>query len=491
MSERNKNRESLYTPPRDGLLRRLIYGGFWNALSQFGGQAINFVVTLILARLLSPKEFGLIGMVLVFSNFLLNFSNLGFSPSLIQKKHIDDLDLNTAFWSTLAMSIFLYIVSFWGAPLVAHYYKNNEIIPIMRVLFVNIIIKSFNSVNGLIEIKKLNYRTITISSLISMIISGICGIFLALRNWGVWSLVFMQVIGEISRIFCYYLFLPWRPKLMFSFSRFKEMLSFGLHMSINRLIKSLLENVDRLLLGRLVGPKSVGIYTMAHSVSRYPVEKMWQIVGTMLFPAFSIVQDNREKLIKALYKVSILSGIIVSPLLIFLFFGTKEIVLIVLKEKWIEIIPIVKIFCLYIFISSISIGDEPLLFSLKIVKPLNIVKFLNVILLCILGYKFTNSFKIMGMAFTYCILTIISNITIKIIIMIKLKISFFEYLKNIKAIVVTVLFSSLSATMYSIVARKYILNDFLFLLFLGVVIILSSVITCYYFQTFKLFKKIE
>ncbi|MCX7725658.1 MAG: lipopolysaccharide biosynthesis protein [Chitinispirillaceae bacterium] len=490
MSETNSSK-SIYNPPKEGILRKLVYGGFWNALSQFGGQAINFVVTLILARLLSPKEFGLIGMVLVFSNFLLYFTNLGLSPSLIQKKNVDDLDVNTAFWSIVGMSLFLYIVAFLIAPAVGYFYRNKEIILIMRVLSVNMIIRSFTFVKGAMEIKKLNFRIITISSLISMSVSGIVGIFLALKKYGVWSLVFMQLVTEVTILICYYVALPWRPKFIFSTTRFKEMFSFSLHMSINRVIKSISENIDQLLLGRIVGPKFVGIYSMAHRVSRYPIEKVWQIIGTMLFPAFSIVQDDREKLIKALYKISILSGVIISPLLIFLFFGTKEIVLIVLKEKWIEVVPIIKIFCFYIFISSISIGDEPLLFALKIVKPVNIVKLFYVISLFILGYILTEKFKIIGMALSLSILTILHNIIIKGIIMVKLKISLFEYLRNIFSVICIIVTCSLSAAFYSIFLGKYILNSFLFLVFLGVSISIPLLLLCYYLKIFKFLQKIK
>jgi len=384
--------------------QKLFRGTIWNSLSQFGSQGMNFVVMLILASLLEPADFGLIGMVVVITDFLGYFTEFGFLASLIQKKEIDELDCNTFFWSSVGFALILYGIVFSGAPLVSLFYGDDQLTLITQVVFLGFLSRPFEFMPRLLETKALNYNKLAKSELACVFVGGLVAVTMAFLGYGVWSLVVQYIVRDFIRVIVLNILVPWMPSFSFSYQRFKQHFTVGLHFTANNLIKFSIENFDYLLVGKLLGPSALGIYTLAFRLARYPLEKIWYIFGKMLFPAFSKLQDEFEQLRQSLVQISILGGFVVIPYLIFVFFGIEYLIPI-LGEKWNPTVPIIRIFVGYLLLFGVSMADEPLLFALGYVRTVNVLKSINVAFLVGVGFVAIKMFGLFGMAYTYTLLT--------------------------------------------------------------------------------------
>jgi len=413
---------------------KLYKGGVWNATSQVGSQGINFVLMVILARLLEPSEFGLLGMVMVFVGFLGYFSEFGLRASIIRKKNLDELDCCTAFWSGIIFSIFLYAVVFWMAPLIARFYNQPELTLITRIVFIDFLIKPFGFIYAALEEKSLNYDKLAKAQLVSLLGAGAMAVLLAFLGYGVWCLVFQCLVSSFLRVVALAIMVDWRPRWRFSFRRLKELLDFGIHVTLNNIIKFFCENIDYLLVGKLLGPTALGIYTLAFRLSRYPLEKFWRVFGKMLFPAFSSFQDDLERLQKNIMRISAAGCLILTPFLVVLLFGIKPIVTLLIGEKWLDTVGIIRIFIAYIFFMSLSFGDEPLIFVLNKVKTLNLIKTLTAIFLFAIGYWAVRNYGLVGIATVFTGLSIISTLIVKARLLHDLRINTVDFFRNLKFI---------------------------------------------------------
>lgn len=400
--------------------QKIIKGSIWNAISQIGTQGINFVIMILLAALLGPKNFGLIGMVTVITAFLGYFSEFGLTTAIVQKKDADELDFNTVYWSGIVLSIILYIIVFFSAPLIAQFYHEPQLTLITRVVFIDFLIKPYGATHYAYEIKDLNYDKLAKSQLVSESIGGIIAVSLAVLGYGVWSLVWQVLAKSFIFTIAVILQVAWAPKFQYSFTRFKKLFSYGIHIIANNLIRYTSENIDYLLIGKMLSPTALGIYTFAFKLSRYPAEKLWAVAGTTLFPAFATIQDEVERLRKNILRISIAGGLIVMPVLVLLMFGTEPVIKI-LGKKWLDSIhimePVIRIFIIYIFLLSISFGDETLMLAKNRVKILNVCKLISSTCLLVVGYFAIKNFDIYGMAVTYTLVSIIYTIIIKKIIL--------------------------------------------------------------------------
>lgn len=460
--------------------QKLLKGSIWNSLAQFGAQGINFVLVIILARLLEPRDFGLLGMVLVITGFLGYFSEFGFIASMIQKKEVDEIDCNTVYWSSIGFSFLLYAIVFFAAPLVSLFYGSAELTLITRITFIGFIFKPFGFIQFILETKALNYDKIAIAELVSVIISGVCAVVLAFLGYGVWSLVAQQVIKDIVRAIALNVFLPWKPKFLFSILCFKTHFATGMHFTFNNVIKFSIENFDYLLVGKLIGAQALGIYTLAFRLARYPLEKIWHIFGSMLFPAFSKLQSDIPKLKKGMVQVGVLGGFIVVPYLLFVTFGIEYLIPF-LGDKWIPTIPVVRIFVVYLLLFSVSMADEPLLFAIGRVTTVNSFKFFNVILLLAAGIVAIKLRGLEGMAWAYTAVTSIYICGIKFRLLRILRLKLRDFIIGIRSVFMLTGLLFVSLIGYSFLVSNIVLNDLLIILGQGVIIcfVLLGLVTFY------------
>ncbi len=453
------------------LRNKIIKGSLWNGISQFGAQGISFVLILILARFLSPKEFGLLGMVSVITGFLGYFSECGLIMSLIKKKDIDELDCNTAFWGGIGFGIIVYAFIYAIAPTIAWFYEEPELTNLARVLGLAFLIGAYTFVPFALEQRELNYHKLSVINLVSLLISAGVAIFFVYQGAGVWALVFQNITIRVVTLIGTFFWIKWKPKFQFSYSRFKELFGFGMHITANNLIRFFSENIDYLLVGKLLGSEALGIYTMAFRLSRYPIEKIGPILGRMLIPAFAIIQDQPERIRQNVLRLSAIVALITVPFSIFLFFTTEPLVTFIVGEKWLDTVPLIQVFIVYILFLSLSFADESVLIIKDKIKILNLVKMLISLLLLVAGYFIVDYQQagIMGMAVVYTAVLSLYYIIIKVMTIKAIDISSSRYLNSMGRL----LFYSVVLFSGSYITWTYVTkNEIITLLSIGSIIVI-------------------
>lgn len=395
------------------LRHKLIKGAIWNTIAQVGTFVCNFVLTFVLARLLEPGDFGLLGMVMVIAGLLGYFSEFGLIDSLIRKKDHDELDENTVFWAGLFISVLTYGVIYFISPLISVFYGDPQLTAISRVASLVYIIGSYGFVPVAIETKKLRYSIITIVELASMLISGSIAMLIAYNGGGVWALVAQMLFRDLIRNMGYFLCIGWKPRFAFSALRFKEMSGFGMHRTFTNLIKAFSETIDKILIGKMLGPTPLGYYTMAVRLTRFPVEKIMSVFGKMLFPAFSQMQKDKIRIKRNYWKITFLGGLLLLPFVIILMFATETLIHWTIGEKWMPICGLIRILAVYLLLLSVTVADEPLMMLFHI-KFLNMVKFLQAIVLLIGGIFVLLRYDIIAMAWLVVACHLLCSIAIKI-----------------------------------------------------------------------------
>ena len=399
-----------------GIKTKLRNGAIWNSLAQFGQQGTNFILTLILARLLSPEDFGLLGMATVISGFIAYFSEFGLIASIIKKAEVDDKDCNTAFWACGLFSIGTYITIYLAAPLIAEFYHRQELVAITRAVSTGFLISMYGHVPYALEIKKLQYARITLVRLASLLVSGVVAVVLAFLAYGVWALVWQQIVMHFVQALGYLLVFKWIPRMQFSPDRFKELAGFGFHVTINNIVKFASENIDYLIVGKLLGPTALGVYTMSFRLSRYPIEKLWGVFGKMLLPAFAMMQNDADRIKRNVLRVSSRGMIVVMPLLAIILFSTRSYVHLTVGDKWLSTVPLIRMFVVYLAIMCISFSDETVLIVVGKIRVVNTLRLVCSLLVLTFGYLAIQRFNILGMAMSYSIIFMTYFVVMKLVL---------------------------------------------------------------------------
>jgi PST family polysaccharide transporter len=279
------------------------------------------------------------------------------------------------------------------------------------------ILGAYSFVPIALEMKALRYRSISLINLTALFISGLSAVLMAYLGFGVWSLVYQQIIQRLVISINCLLFLSWKPKLQFSWTSFADLYGYGFHMTGNNLIKFFSENIDHMLVGKLLGKDALGVYTMAFRLSRFPVEKLWNVFGTMLFPAFASLQDDLEKLRRNYMKISLYGGILLLPFIIGIVFFIRPLIYWTIGEQWIKTAALIQLFSIYIAFYCFSFGDEPLL-MLKDIHRLNIVKIGYALLITGVGYMGIHRFGwgLIGMAWIFSLCLCLMYVHLKSIV---------------------------------------------------------------------------
>lgn len=315
---------------------------FWSFTDNLLQQIVNFVVGVILARILLPEEFGILGIISVFIAVSNTFVNSGLSDALINKKDTTDIDLSTVFWANVFLGIFTYALLFFTAPLVAGFFEEDSLIVLIRITALSVVLISFSSIQRTILTKNLDFRTITIISIISVLLSGIVAVYMALKGYGVLSLVVRIVLGQLFTLFLFWLLNKWRPKLVFNFESFRSMYSYGVNLFLSRITNSIYDNLYYFVIGKFFSPANLGYYTRAESLKNLVSTNLISTVQRVSFSVLSSNIDNKSQMDTF---VKFLSGtfFVTSFFMSILFISANEIIIILLGTKWIVSIEYLQI----------------------------------------------------------------------------------------------------------------------------------------------------
>ncbi|MBU1044908.1 MAG: MOP flippase family protein [Candidatus Omnitrophica bacterium] len=341
------------------LRQKTIQGLWWGFGARVFIQLSQFIIMAVLAHLLSPSDFGLIGMVTVYFGFALMFGELGVSAALIQSQKVNQDHFSSAFWINLLAGITLSLIFLLSAPFIAGFYAKPELIKLIRVISISCFISSFSIVQSAILRKEMNFKAIALAESAAILIAGILGIFAALNGKGVWSLVFHFMSFIFIKSVLVWFFSPWRPKFLFSKTAIKDIFSFSMNMTGLNIVEYFARNIDYLLVGKFLGAGALGLYTLAYKFMLYPLQNISNVIGGVMFPAFSKIQDDLEKVRANYLKMVKAIALISFPLMLGMFVLAPEFIRIVFGIKWEQAIPIVRIlsFCGMLQSIEATVGD--------------------------------------------------------------------------------------------------------------------------------------
>lgn len=330
----------------DNLKQKMIGALAWSTIDRFGQQAVQLVIGMILARLLSPDDYGLLGMVMIFAALSFVLVESGFGQALIRKTDATETDYNTIFYFNIGVSVSLYLILFFSVPQIAVFLNQPKLIPVGRIIFLAIV---FNALY-LVPITKLgkimDFKTIAKVNLISVLLSGITGIILAVFSFGVWALVAQQVLYHFFRMVSLHIFVRWKPQLIFSFKVIKEFWSFSIHLLGTSVLNVIFNNLYILVLSRFYPIKHVGYYSQANKLNETFNFSFQAILVGSTYSLFAQIQNDDVRFRRIFREIAQKTSIVTFPIMLVLIAIAQPLIFVLLSEKWLPAVPFFQILCL-------------------------------------------------------------------------------------------------------------------------------------------------
>ena len=315
----------------------------WSFIIQASFQIIGFLVSIILARILSPSDFGIIGILTIFINLSKNITDGGLASSLIRTKDPSEVDFSTVFYFNLVCSVFMYAILFITAPFVAVFFKLPLIENLLRVFGVTIILSAFTITQSVKLNKELNFKTQFKILLPSLLISAIAGISSAYYGMGVWSLVIKEVVFSLLASMQLWFYSRWKPLRVFNRNSFKNHFYYGYKLVITDVISQFFNDSNKAIIGKIFSPAQLGFFTRAQTMQDLPNQVIFNTINRVLFPMLSKVQDSDIRLRDLYRQVIKIISFLVTPFLTLLYLVAKPLFIFLLTEKWLPAVPYFKI----------------------------------------------------------------------------------------------------------------------------------------------------
>lgn len=325
--------------------KKTLHGFGWSFADNLGNQMVTFCVTLVLARLLTPSDFGMIAMITVFTAIANTFIDSGFSTALIRKLNCTQRDYSTVFYFNISIGLLLFSVLFLAAPALSRFYEYPELEAITRTISLVVIIGSFSVIQRIILTKNIDFRRQAKVSLISAIASGILGISMALWGFGVWSLVGQVLSRQLFQSILLWVFSSWRPSLIFSVKSFRELFGFGSKILASSLIDTLYKNINSLVIGKFFSSATLGYYTNADKFQSVFSTNLTQTIQRVSFPVLSSFQKDELKIKNAYKKLLINTMIVTFALMLGLAAVAESVVILSMGKQWEQVIPYLQLLC--------------------------------------------------------------------------------------------------------------------------------------------------
>lgn len=371
----------------ESLKQKTAKGILWSGVEQFSVQIIQFLLNLIMARILSPQEYGLVGMILVFIAIAQTFVDSGFANALIRKQNREEVDYSTAFYFNVVIGVFVYFILFFTSPFISQFYDEPLLEPLTKVIGLTIFFNSLGIVPRARYTISIDFKTQAKATTTSVIISGVVGIWMAYNGYGVWAIVWQSVIRNGLNVLLLWLFARWLPLFRFSWRSFCEMWSFGYKLLLSGLLNTIYNNVYQLLIGKVFSAVDLGNYTRANQFAAFPSSNMNSVISRVTYPILSAIQEDDVRLERVYRKYLRLSAFIVFPLMVGLSALAEPLIISVLTEKWRAAIILLQIICFSMMwypIHAINLnllqvkGRSDLFLKLEIIK-----KIIGVVVLCV------------------------------------------------------------------------------------------------------------
>lgn len=357
--------------------KEILINFIWRFAERCGAQLVAFVVSIVLARLLDPDSYGTIALMTVFISIVQIFVDSGLGNSLIQKKGADNIDFSTVFYVNILFCFGLYIMLYIAAPFISHFYNDMEMISMIRVLGLTIIVSGLKNVQQAYVSRNMLFKRFFFSTLGGTVCAAVVGIVLAYKGFGVWALIAQNLANVTIDTVILWITVKWRPQMTFSLKRLKRLFSFGWKLMVSALLDTGYNNLWSLIIGKVYTPADLGFYNQGEKFPKMIVSNINTSIDSVLLPAMSNVQDEREH-VRNMTRRSIMTSVyIMAPLMIGLSAVAEPLVRLLLTDKWLPCVPYLRIFCIsYLFwpihtanLNAINaLGRSDLFLKLEIIK---------------------------------------------------------------------------------------------------------------------------
>lgn len=363
----------------ESLKNKTVKGTIWSMVERLSVQGVSFVVMVIMARILTPTDYGLVGMLTIFIAISQSLIDSGFSQALIRKQNRSQVDCSTVFYFNIVVGVVIYILLYICAPLIARFYEEPILSSITRLISLSVVINSFVVVQRALLTECLDFKTQAKASLSASVISGVVGILMAKYGFGVWSIVVYQLINLSVNVGLLWILSRWRPSLQFSWPSFIEMFGFGSKLAVSGIIDTIYKNLYLIVIGKIFKAADLGYYTRAQLFADFPSSNFTGIIQRVTFPVLCSIQDDDERLCGVYRRFLKLSAFVIFPLMMGLVAVAHPLVVLLLKEQWDFTAVLLQILCFSMMwypIHSINLnllqvkGRSDLFLKLEIYKKL-------------------------------------------------------------------------------------------------------------------------
>lgn len=366
---------------------KAVKGILWSSVERFSAQGVKFVFSILIARLLVPEDYGVIAMLGIFMAVSQTFIDSGFGTALIRKIDRTETDFSTVFYFNIVVAAVFYLILFFSAPAIAKFYETPLLESVTKVFALNLIINSFAGIHNAKLSIDIDFKSRAKISIISSIVTGVVGLWMAYAGYGVWALVVQHICSSVLRTVMLWIIVKWRPKLIFSWKSFKELFSFGSKLLASGLLDTVYNNLYTLIIGKVFSPSTLGIYSKASALAQFPSSNITSVLQAVTFPVLSSIQNEEERLADAYKRFLKLSAFVVFPLMIGLSAVADPFIRIALTDKWEGAIYLLQIICFWMMwypIHAINLnilqvkGRSDYFLKLEIIKKIQ-----GVLVLCI------------------------------------------------------------------------------------------------------------
>ena len=462
----------------DNLKKETLVALFWSFSERFGTQLIQFGISVTLARILLPEHFGLIAMLSIFIALSNTLINSGFGQALIQKQNIQHVDECSIFYFNFLVALFTTIILFFSAPLIADFFEQPELKQITRVLSLTLLFNSLGLVQRTLLAKNLDFKTQLKVSLLSIIISASLSIYLGLNGFGVWSLVALHLSKDFFNTIFLWFFSSWRPSLIFSFVSLKSMFSFGSRLFLVSLSNSVFVNIYQIIIGKFFSPNTLGFYSRADSLYKYPITLLSGVVSQVTFPVFSKIQNDKRRLKSAVKKSLRTITFITFPLMVGLILVASPLVEVLLTDKWLPSVPYLQLLCIIGLIYPISVINLNALNAQgrsDLFLKIDIINKILILVVVLITYRFSITAMILGQIlnsfFSYYLYTYHTG-----------KLLNYSFIDQIKDTAPNLFISIIMGFFIYIIRYLNIDNQLFFLLFQIFIGMFTYIVFCYVFK---------
>lgn len=329
----------------NSLKGKALHGTLWGAVERFSVQGVQFVVMIVMAKLLTPADYGLVGMLTVFITVSQSLVDSGFSQALIRKRDRTEIDNNTVFYFNIVVGLILYLVLYSCAPLIADFYNEPTLVPLTRVICFSVFINSFVVVQRALFSIKIDFKSQAKASLLAAVLSGVVGIFLAYDGAGVWAIVWQTLASfGLNAIFLWWMS-SWRPKLMYSWVSFRELFGFGSKLALSGLLETIYNNLYQIVIGKVYSAGDLGAYTRAKHFAEFPSLNIMAILHRVTYPVLCTINDDDARLALTYRRLLRFSTFVIFPIMTCLAAIASPMVTIILNPQWAFAAVLLSILC--------------------------------------------------------------------------------------------------------------------------------------------------